>query len=151
MGRISTGVTALVNRLVAHAAEDMLLEGFRVFPAPTERALGYDDLPAVVCQDLRYDEAPTNPRAAVSGKVSVLVMVYVNRTVGLAGLLNAVERVLDAIETGADGVVDLTVGNSTINGLKAATPDSQVTGVGLHMAVSVELETVPCVRGHRHA
>lgn len=100
----SNPVTVLIARMAAHATTGGLLEGFRWYDAPTEHPDGQKDFPSVQLWLPEITET-YSPRLG-TGELKCNLTVSVLRSTGLAGLLDAVSAVMNAVETRENGQIN---------------------------------------------
>lgn len=151
MGALSQPVSELLARLNYHAgAPGRILEGWTVNEVAETRADGADDHPNVTLVSVTVTDEPRTQPASFS-TLSVRLAVATAKGGGYVSHLQAVEKLLDAVETDTAGAPDYTVGLSTMRGVRVQGEEPDTTGVAIQTFVVVALETVPFNRSNRRA
>lgn len=146
--RLSAPITEIIARLTYQVVATRILDGFKLFTGPLADAEGFDDFPTVRLQDFAGDEsARTRDQSWFDGRLTLLITV--KKGAGLDGLLDAVAKVMDAIEVVTSGVTDLSLASTTQNGLTMAVAGTRVTVNSLTAAITVNFQTVPHARSGR--
>lgn len=149
-GAWGTPVQEVTDRITRATKTGQLLAGWRFVPYPITEAEGITDLPTVRLQGFTVEEASRSQNASFAS-VTVVVMVAVPKTEGLAALAAAAQKVIDAIETDSAGEVDETVGMTTIRGVTIRQNQSGASGNAAFCMLDVSCESAPFKRAGRHS
>ncbi len=148
MGKYSDIITEIQTRLVAATGSGKVLDGYTVLPEPIDRVEGQRTFPAVAVQGIdtseNYDGSP-----AVKAAIDVAVMVATSRSAGCAAYATACERVMDAIETAADGTADPALNGLSAEHMEFEMQAQQVSALSLSGVVVVTVQSVPFGRKTR--
>lgn len=147
MGLYSRTVEALTDRIQAHV-ESGLLTGWNFRRELAAEVEGKSSLPwlrfngATVTEEYSHQEI-------VRGRLEIGLVVATAMNLGLPGLLEAVERIADAIETTTDGTMDLSLGGAVM-GVSIRLQNMFATPLALHQNMIVEMKEPRALRGLRH-
>jgi len=97
MGSYSDSLAALVTRLKGHRAKDCMLSEFNFAEYPQLEGEGQDTLPEIRLLCPLLDEQ-FRERDTLKTSTSLKLLVSTPRTLGVANLVQAVEKVMDAVE-----------------------------------------------------
>lgn len=154
MGNYSRPIQEVLDRLAYHTADlpGRMLRGLRYVPTPVVEVTGLTDLPCVALYVPKLRENYVVRR--VSGQLSWSLIVAVRRqseqSNAVVTLMEWIEKVLDAIETRADGSEQV---NTNIGGTTKPFEAAQVNAFALDLSINAEItlsiEPRPCARGSR--
>lgn len=140
MGKYSAVVDEIQKRLNHHAADDGILEGWKVSTDPISELVGHDDLPCVRILMPRVEER-YGPLDVIRPDIEQAFLIGTRRKNGVLGLLQGVECVADALEHDTNGARDLSFGGLLMSLPTFSWRNQFVTETGLYvhlyMAVAV--------------
>ena len=118
-------MSAIRSRIEQQTGSTGLLAGYHFMRNPVSRVDGLSDLPMVSVQGFElvedYGTAPT-----IWPSVRLAIALATRRDLGPDGFAEAVERVIDSIETNDDGEFD-----GTLDGLLTEWVTTELTDVGI--------------------
>lgn len=148
MGKLAAIVTEVQARLTAATATGRPLFGYKLHTEPVDRIEGLTDLPAVAVVGFEVgEEYEGGP--AVNGTVDVAVMVVVRKSLGAAAFAQALENVMDSIETSAAGNLDPALSGLSAQHIEFNARDMTMTPMSLAGVVVVSVARTPYQRGTR--
>ncbi len=107
MGNLSRPIAALIDRLTFHCGPGQILDGFTFEPQPASHVGGQKDLPTIAFKLPGPSESYAGWSVVNTITVALVVSTKRQTANALVEHLNAVEKVLDAIDTDGDGEVNL--------------------------------------------
>ena len=147
MGKYADIASALSERLMYHTGVGKLLAGVNVDVTPGEDVEGIKDFPSVRLYPGPVSET-YEPFPYVEARLTFTVTAATRRDLGADGHLQLVEKVMDAMETGASGL-DLTFGGLVGRPMTFAVESATQTRLGWHSEITVELAGMQFERGTR--
>lgn len=148
-GIYSKPVELLVARLQGHAATGKILEGFKFAPLPVEDAGGKQDLPSVRLWIPSVSEG-YRPQFVWGARLQFNLTVATAREGGIVGLMEAVEKVMDAAETDpTTNAVDPGLSGTLMTPFSMAVQNVFALDLSLNAELTLQLEPRPRDRGRR--
>ena len=138
MGNISQAFDEIEKRIRYHARAGGILDGFTVEFNQTAEIQGQQDLPSVRLSPPTLTETRRGTYVVPTSELNVSVATY--RPNGVAVHVKAVERVMDAIETGVDGVVDTGLNGSLRAPVQMSSGPQNALDLSLNSDLALKLE-----------
>jgi hypothetical protein len=145
----SNPVTELITRLTYHTAdvEGRLLQGWKFHDKPLENPDGQTDFPSV--QLFLPDVSETFMGRVGTGTLTVLLAVSTLRSEGVPAWLDAIAKVMDAIETDTAGNINPGLRGTLTSPVDLSVGNSFSTGLSLTAQLNVLMRPKPFERGQR--
>jgi hypothetical protein len=155
MGRYSSVIEALTDRINAHIAADGILDGWKFLETPEIEAHGMRDFPAVALFMPDMAEAE-HGRIIADGSMTLKLTVSTKRKKDSSGLIEhyeAIEKVLDAIElaVGEDDetTLDLWLSATLVKPMVVSIRDPFPLEISLNSHLFISATPRPRARGNR--
>lgn len=148
MGIYSRVIDAIGARLAYHSGTGRILDGYVIHSAPLQQVDGIADFPYVMILVPSINE-PYKPKN-VDSDMDVSILVTTKRALGIANHLQAVEKVLDALEISHDGAnyVDGNLAHTIAKPFDARVTNAAID-ISLTANITLACKPKPANRGAR--
>lgn len=151
MGKISAPIERVIKRMEFHSNHaSRILGGFKWVPFPMTEADGQKDFPTVRLwiPQLSEDYRPSN---LAIGTLRLGLHVATERKLGMAVHMEALEKVLDALETTAadQATIDLGFNGTLRKPMSMAVGNVFALDISVNSEILLTLDLIPYERGRR--
>lgn len=146
MGRYSTVIADVLARLayqtVADQSPPRILAGFKYEPIPRVHLEGWTDLPGIAVF-IPSAAGQFRPARLTQGTIKIMIAVAVKKDDGMTALFEAMEKVIDALQTKPDGTDAAAVLNGTMKHFDWSMSENFVVDLSITGQITINAEPRP--------